>query len=679
MRSVHQLSLLTGVADPFIVELESLSEPAFGRAQSRSTKSTAVLVDQLMAEHSSQENSGAAAIQVTAGRQAEGGPDIALQLALDAADRGLRVVLVDSALDEPSLHLAFSLDNSVGLSSVLDGPWELDAAVHRCSGRSLVVLPAGPAVPVSSDPERRRRRFVCVLRALTTDADLVIVLVPSVLDGGVAIDDAGEVFHQTIVTVVAGISTRRDVAAVTRQLESASGGLLPVLVKVSSRGPEPIVDDTQQARVALPEADDSPPSVIESDSHTDGHVKRSTLAVLANTAATGVLGIAFWIAAAAIYPEDVVAVSVAAASLLIAVSFLAQLNLATGLSRFMPGARGTQKWVLSSAYRISLGLAIGAAFGIVAIGAARGGSIITGGDFSLTLVLAISIPVWVVFALQDGALVSLRKAHWLPIENGLTTVAKLALLPALAMLATDAVILIAWTLPAIPAILIVNRALYRSLLDPGHERGTSPWPMVRYSTGDLVGAAATVLSLRFVPLLVVELIDGVEAAHIVLPWSILTVAALALTAISRLMLSEMSHDPERAGVVAQRSARFVMLLFVPGSLVGAALATPMLSLAGSQYAASGTIVLAGGLLGLIPAALIESRFAAMRFEGRVLAVSVRQGLRATLLLSLSIAALLTDSAELIGLAFLVANTFTLLSVPRLARTLSPGSRNVDVV
>ena len=148
------------------------------------------------------------------------------------------------------------------------------------------------------------------------------------------------------------------------------------------------------------------------------HLERSTAAVIVNTIVAGVLGATFWLVAAMLFDPSAVAAAIAASSILIACSFLAQLNLGTAFGRFLPGAGDDRRRLVFACYRLAMAVAAVFALVTVAIGVARGGSIVSGGDLTLTIVLAVSIPLWVVFALQDDALVALRRAHWLPIENG---------------------------------------------------------------------------------------------------------------------------------------------------------------------------------------------------------------------------------------------------------------------
>lgn len=404
------------------------------------------------------------------------------------------------------------------------------------------------------------------------------------------------------------------------------------------------------------------PVVTAEAPKNERHLEKSTVAVLGNTVATGALGTAFWLLAGRLFEPSTVGAVIAASSLLIALSFVAQLNLATAFSRYLPAAGSDQRHIVQSCYRLALGGAMIAGGITMTIGLLRGGSIVDGGDLSLTIITALSIPVWVVFALQDGALVAVRKAHWLPLENGITTLAKLALLPLLLLVPGESGILIAWTLPAVPAILYINRRLFGELLEDGTTDPVPIRPMVQYATSDLAGAMATMLSLRLVPLIVVEVIGGDDAAYVAVPWSILTVAALALTAISRLMLSEMSHEPERAAKVARRTTKLVMMIFVPGALIGAPLAYPLLRLASPQYASQGVWVLMFGILGLIPAALAECRMARMRYAGKMVQVTKKQIIRAASLLIGVVAVLIADRPELIGVVFLVVSLATLLYI-----------------
>ncbi|WP_436794065.1 lipopolysaccharide biosynthesis protein [Actinospongicola halichondriae] len=405
-----------------------------------------------------------------------------------------------------------------------------------------------------------------------------------------------------------------------------------------------------------------------------GHLERSSIYVLLNTAATGALGTVFWLVAARFSDESDVAAAVAAASILISAAFLCQLNLPTGLSRFLPAAGADQESLVRRAYLVTLGASGVAALGVLGAGALRGGPVVDGGSTLLTVVLAVSVPVWVIFALQDGVLVTLRESKWVPVENVVTTLAKYALLPVCVGVGGGAGILIAWTAPALAGIVVVTWFLFRRVLPRLQQTLTGPattgvavGPLLAYSLRDFPGAALQLLSLRLVPVLVLELGNDGDGAYIGLPWTILTVAVLVLPMLSRALLSELSHDGAETDELMRRATRLVLWGLLPATALGALLVGPLLSVAGSEYADRGTVILAFGALGVAPAAYVECRLALLRFHHRVAHSGVFQSIQAVALLAAVVALLLTDHVRYLGVAFLAVNVVAALVVDPLTR------------
>jgi len=104
--------------------------------------------------------------------------EVAIELAISAAESGLSVALVDLDVVNPSVHEYFGLSLGPGYSSVATGAVQLSAALEVDEQPGLSVLPAGPPVP-SLEELVLREESELVIRALLKRADLVLLCSPS--------------------------------------------------------------------------------------------------------------------------------------------------------------------------------------------------------------------------------------------------------------------------------------------------------------------------------------------------------------------------------------------------------------------------------------------------------------------------------------------------------------------
>jgi succinoglycan biosynthesis transport protein ExoP len=118
---------------------------------------------------------------ISSAMPSEGKTSVATLESIVFAINGARVLLIDSDLRRPSVHLRFRISNKVGLTSVLTGKTPLQDAITSIPGvPSLHILPAGPIAPMPAEllGSLQMQRLVEGLRA---NYDFILIDTPPVL------------------------------------------------------------------------------------------------------------------------------------------------------------------------------------------------------------------------------------------------------------------------------------------------------------------------------------------------------------------------------------------------------------------------------------------------------------------------------------------------------------------
>lgn len=147
-------------------------------------------------------SSGLKSIIVTSAHSAEGKSTIALSLARAAAESGLKVVLLDCNLRDPSLHARLGLENHDGLVQLLLSPSVVpEPYVISSDPRSTCsVITSGEIGDIAPDRALQSPRFSKLMRELGTKFDLIILDSPAV---GTAADPLILAQHVDAVLLVA--------------------------------------------------------------------------------------------------------------------------------------------------------------------------------------------------------------------------------------------------------------------------------------------------------------------------------------------------------------------------------------------------------------------------------------------------------------------------------------------
>ncbi|MGB8954113.1 MAG: CpsD/CapB family tyrosine-protein kinase [Tumebacillaceae bacterium] len=153
---------------------------------------------------------------VTSSDPGEGKTTTICNLAVTMAQAGKKVLLIDGDLRKSSVHAAFRLSNSVGLTSLLIRTAEPHEVIHEIPDLSLRVITAGPAPPNPAEL-LGSRRMQDLLDGFKREYDMVLIDSAPVL----AVTDA-QVLSQLVEGVLLVLGSGR----VPRERVKKAKGLL---------------------------------------------------------------------------------------------------------------------------------------------------------------------------------------------------------------------------------------------------------------------------------------------------------------------------------------------------------------------------------------------------------------------------------------------------------------------
>ena len=172
-------------------------------------------------------------LMVTSSVQTEGKSTTALALAVNLAQLGQRVLLIDADMRNPTQHKALERPNQSGLSSYLSGDAQREALIQDSGIANLSVLTAGPHPPSPVDLLMGPGLLELLDRAEALGFEKIIIDAPPVL--GIA--DAivlGNHMQNILFAVKAGSTKLSSIRDALRRLRLA--GLMPLGVVLTSAG-----------------------------------------------------------------------------------------------------------------------------------------------------------------------------------------------------------------------------------------------------------------------------------------------------------------------------------------------------------------------------------------------------------------------------------------------------------
>jgi glycosyltransferase involved in cell wall biosynthesis len=397
------------------------------------------------------------------------------------------------------------------------------------------------------------------------------------------------------------------------------------------------------------------------------------IALLSNAAATGLLGILYWIIAARTYRSA----SVGHGSALIAASGLCiglGQTLTMGvLVRFLPVSGQHSPQLIIRTYGLSVALASTLAAGSLAVLSSHGGILDLPGWQTLLYLLA--APLGAVFSLQDFALIGLGRPTWLPVENSLYGLAKILLLVCLQGHGEGFAIFVSWVAPQVFLVPGMNYLIFKRWLrlpvrpvDGTHVAVATRRKIVRYATGDAGASLFAHFWPYGLPLVVTATMGAVSNAHFYTAFLFATSLDLALAGVAALLTAEGARQPEQAQALVVSTFFRLLVLSVAAATAMGILTPYAMAFFGRTYADSVNL-----LRLLLIASVFKSQlgvyFAACRIEHKTHIVAVYQATMAVGILT-GTALVASYQRSLTGIVVVVIATHAiafLVAVPALRR------------
>jgi O-antigen/teichoic acid export membrane protein len=352
--------------------------------------------------------------------------------------------------------------------------------------------------------------------------------------------------------------------------------------------------------------------------HRDGY------ALVLNSAFTAVTGLVYWIVAANAYTPHAVGVNAALISSMMFLAGLASLNLPNFLVRFLPGAGERTGSMVLRSYAATAAVAALAAIAFLAgieAWAPRLRFLHDAPGMQAWFVLATM--GWCVFTIQDGALTALGRAVWVPAENAVFSLVKLALVALLAAALPLYGVFVSWTAAMLTVVVGMNLLLFRRLMR-GRKGAAAPVAETHapgslrgYFVADYAGGMAWLASINLLPLLVTSAAGATANAYFALAWAVAFPLYAVAANVGTSLTLHGSSDRGAMPTLVRKAVRQSLWLLVPAVVVLVVGAPWALSLFGGEYAGRGTTLLRLLALGALPNIVLAFTVAVARVERRL--------------------------------------------------------------
>lgn len=390
---------------------------------------------------------------------------------------------------------------------------------------------------------------------------------------------------------------------------------------------------------------------------------RNGYALMLSAAATSGLGVVYWMLATRYYSAEVVGLNSAVISAMLLVAGVAQLSLVSVITRFLPRAGRATGRLVGGAYALTLSVA--ALAGLLFVLGVRLWSpalAFLGSTPLFALWFVLATMAWCIFTLQDSVLAAMQQAVWVPIENTIFAVAKIALLLLFAWPSARYGIFASWTIPGAAVLLPISYLIFRRLL-PRHTQASLaqaepllPRRIAGYAASNYIGSMLSLAVNTLLPLLVLHQLGPKANAYFAQPWLIASSLQLIAGNMAVSLTVEAATDRDQLAGYTRRALVHSARLLVPLVALMLLGAPMLLSLFGRAYAAEGAGLLRLLALGALPNLVNMLYLSVARVRNRVGVIVVVQATLCVSTLGLSYTLLHWYGIMGIGIAWLSSQT-----------------------
>ena len=350
-------------------------------------------------------------------------------------------------------------------------------------------------------------------------------------------------------------------------------------------------------------------------------LSRGGLALLLNTGVTGVLGFGYWIIAAHLFSTFAVGAAGALVAATTLFSGIGQLNLSGMLMRFLPKAGGKSRRLVLTTYAFAAtASALLAVISLTAIKMFASPSSPLHLDTVQSTAFVLAVAATAIFTIEDSVLVGLRRAIWVPLENGAFGVAKIGTLFVLAPIGTAFALFSAWMIPLTLTIPVISLVLfYKFLPQAARPRRTAHFGqeirsnIIRFAIGDATGGLFTQAWTYLLPVIITASLGAsVDALFYASFLFSSTIDQIAANYASSLTV-EGAHAPEQITSLVRLAFRRIFAIVLPAVAALVILCPWLLRAFGDKYV-SAVPLLDMLLLACLPKALSTVYYAYCRVQ-----------------------------------------------------------------